>query len=69
MFHNMTYNGGILPGTWGAAGDGHIVDGFVGNPTAAVGISAGLPWNGVAEGPSRQATLFHAERATVEWIP
>ena len=66
-FHNRTFNfdgSPALSDGWSDAGD-HRVDGFVGNPTAAYSEFGGGPWNGMLT----QATLFHVERATVEWIP
>ncbi len=49
--------------TW-AAPVTYRVDGFVGNNTSTGGLTPGLPWDG-----GSGATVFHAQRATVQWIP
>lgn len=63
VFYNRPFINNILTG-WNTVTT-HHVDGFVGNITATSGPGAGLPWNG----SENTATLFHAQRATVQWIP
>ncbi len=66
-FHNLLFNldgSPALSDGWSDGGS-HTVDGFVGNPTTMTEFSGGGAWNG----DLTFGTLFHAERATVEWLP
>jgi hypothetical protein len=67
MTLDVLHNNDFL-GTLGAGWDtpvSHRVDGFVGNPTSAIIAQGGGAWSGA----ENLGTLFHVERATVEWIP
>ncbi|MGB1289303.1 MAG: hypothetical protein ACPG7F_22395, partial [Aggregatilineales bacterium] len=64
-FNNLNFSGTIAGG-WGAPVQ-HFVEGFAGNATYASGFGGGVnvPWNGSSNTP----TIFHAYRATMEWVP
>ncbi|MBZ0298588.1 MAG: hypothetical protein K8J31_02555, partial [Anaerolineae bacterium] len=66
-FYDRKFNDDGTPALtdgWAAAVTHHI-DGFVGNITVTGGFAPGTPWSGDAS----SATLFHAQRATFDWIP
>lgn len=69
IFFNVDFidNGvaGLSVADWDDEVSQHAVDGFVGNPvTVSAGGLVGQPWNGSVGG-----TLFHAQRATFDWVP